>query len=380
MLITRRTFLQSAAVGAALTSQSASAAATHHRRAQSSMRILVLGGTGFIGPHVVRRAVERGHTVTLFNRGRSNTHLFPNVEKLRGDRNGQLDSLRGRTWDVVIDNTGYVPQHVRDSAELLRDSVGHYFFTSTVDAYRDYHVAGIDETYPLATMPPGEPHDPRRYYGPLKSVCEDVVREVYPDHFTIMRPGWVAGPGDNNHLFTYWTVRVDRGGEVLAPGTPDDPMQITDVRDMAHWVIQMVEARDVGSYNLVGPVMTMAEMLYGIRAVTSANVSFTWVSADFLLEQGVQGWTHIPLWWPPDNDYGERTFGGNIGGVGALNLDGSLARSKGFRQRPLADTARETLEWYHANFDGWPEDQRPGLSRNREAEILRAWHARTSGD
>ena len=382
MTISRRVFLQSSALGAAATALASPMAADvgrfrPHRANPAPLRILVLGGTGFIGPHMVQRALDRGHTVTLFNRGRTNTHLFPSVEKLVGDRNGQLDALRGYTWDVVIGNSGYVPRHVRDSAELLKGSVGHYFYTSTTDAYRDYLTAGIDESYPLATLPESDAtsEDPRTYYGPLKALCERAVRDVYPDRFTVMRPGWIVGPGDNNHLFTYWPVRVDRGGEVLAPGTPDDPMQVIDVRDLAEWVVHMVETAEKGSYNAVGPIMTMAEMLYGCRAVTSAAVSFTWVDADFLWSHGVRPWTDMPIWWPPRNDYAEPTFGGITGGIGALNLDGSLARSKGLTHRPLATTAKDTLDWYWGQFTNWP-DQRPGLSPAREIEVLAAWHAR----
>lgn len=340
------------------------------------MRILVLGGTGFIGPHMVRLALERGHTVTLFNRGRTNTHLFPNVEKLIGDRNGQLDALRGHTWDVVIDNTGYVPRLVRDSAELLHGSVGRYFYTSTIDAYRDYFAPNIAEDYPLHPPPDPPTENPSQFYGPLKAMCERVVREVYPDNFTVMRPGWIVGPGDNNHLFTYWVERVDRGGEVLAPGTPDDPYQVIDVRDLAAWVLHMVEAEEGGSYNAVGPVLTMSQTLYGIRAITSSPVSFTWVDADFLWEHGVKPYIDMPIWWPPRNDYAGPSMGGIGGGVGALNLDGSLARSKGLTHRALADTAKDTLDWYRATFDTWPENDRPGITAAEERALLREWHAR----
>ena len=343
---------------------------------QESLRILILGGTGFIGPHMVRRALAHGHTVTLFNRGRTNTHLFPQVERLVGDRNGQLDALRGREWDVVVDNTGYVPRWVRDTAELLKGSVGRYFYTSTIDAYRDYHAPNITEYYPLATLPePSE--DTSQYYGQLNAEGERVVREIFPDDFTVMRPGWIVGPGDNNHLFTYWVVRVDRGGEVLAPGTPDDPYQVIDVRDLADWVIHTIEHGIGGNYNAVGPVSTMGETLYGIRAVTSSAVSFTWVDADFLWERGVRPYVDMPIWWPPRNDYAGPSMGGIGGGVGALDLDGTRARGKGLTHRALADTARDTLSWYRDTFDDWPEDRRPGLTAARESELLREWHARS---
>ena len=379
MTISRRHFIETSTLGAlsTLAPRFASGATPLRRPLQASpLRLLILGGTGFIGPHMVRAALARGHSVTLFNRGRTNTHLFPEVEKLVGDRNGQLDALRGHTWDVVIDNSGYYPSHVRASAELLRGSVGHYLYTSTIDAYRDFRVAGIDETYPLATLPPGSPEDPRRFYGPLKALCEEAVRELYPDTSTQVRPGWIVGPGDNNHLFTYWVVRVDRGGEVLAPGEPTDPMQVTDVRDLAEWYIQITEERLTGAFNAVGPVISMAQMLYGLRAITSSPVSFTWVDADFLWERDIKPWTNIPIWWPPKNDWGAPSFGGIVGGVGALALDGSLARANGLKHHALADSAKDTLDWYRETYDDWPEDRRPGLSERRETELLGEWRRR----
>lgn len=375
MTISRRHFIEASAVGALSAVVPRSALGSQPltvRQQANALRVLILGGTGFIGPHMVRAALERGHSVTLFNRGRTNTHLFPEVEKLVGDRDGQLDALRGRSWDVVVDNSGYYPSHVRASAELLRGSVGHYLYTSTVDAYRDFRVAGIDETYPLATLPPGSPEDPRRFYGPLKALCEEAVREIYPDTSTQVRPGWIVGPGDNNHLFTYWVVRVDRGGEVLAPGEPTDPMQVTDVRDLAAWYIQIAERRLTGAFNAVGPVISMAEMLYGIRAITSTPVSFTWVDADFLLQRDVKPWTNIPIWWPPKNDWGEPSFGGIVGGVGALALDGSRARVSGLEHHALADSAKDTLDWYREAYDEWPEN-RPGLTAQRERDLLEEW-------
>lgn len=340
-----------------------------------SMRILILGGTGFIGPHMVQTAIDRGHTVTLFNRGRTNTHLFPGVEKLVGDRNGQLEALEGRSWDVVIDNSGYYKSHVRMSAEALRDSVDHYLFTSTIDAYRDFNTPFFDDSYPLHPADPDRPDDPRRFYGQLKADCERIVREIYPNNSTQVRPGWIVGPGDNNHLMTYWVVRINRGGEVLAPGSPDDYMQLTDARDLAEWYIHIAENQVFGQFSAVGPVMTWAEWLYGMRAVTPADVKFTWVDADFLLEHDAKPWTDIPIWWPTRNNWGPPSYGGIVGGEGAFSIDGSKARAHGLNHRTVADTAKSTLDWYWQTFDAWPEDRRPGFSAARERELLEAWHA-----
>lgn len=388
MSIDRRKFLGTSLAGvagglalpSALIPSTAAASAPRPLTPDSPNRalsILVLGGTGFIGPHMVQRALDRGHQVTLFNRGRTNTHLFPTVEKLVGDRNGQLDALSGRRWDVVIDNSGYFKSHVRMSAEALRDSVDHYLFTSTIDAYRDFNAVGMTEDYPLHPADPDRPDNPSRFYGPLKADCERIVREIYPDNSTQVRPGWIAGPGDNNHLLTYWVVRIDRGGEVLAPGTPDDYMQLTDVRDLAEWYIKIAEDKIFGQFSAVGQVMSWAEWLYGIRAVTPSDVSFTWVDADFLLERDAKPWTDIPIWWPSRNNWGPPSFGGNIGGEGAFAIDPAKAWAHGLGHRTVADTAKSTLDWYWETFDNWPEDRRPGFSDAREKELLSAW--RTSG-
>lgn len=341
------------------------------------LRILFLGGTGFIGPHMVREALAKGHRITLFTRGRQGTELFPDAERLIGDRDGKLDSLKGKTWDVVIDNSGYVPAHVQQSAELLRGSVGHYFYTSTIDAYRDFHTVGITESYPLATLPAGTPHDPQRFYGPLKALCEEEVVKVYPSNHTIVRPAWVAGPGDNNHLFTYWVMRMDRGGDVLAPGTPDDPVQYIDARDLASFVISSVERKLVGRFTAVGPVMTFEEMLFGVKAVTTSASKLTWVDADFLRAEKVRPYFGMPLWWPPRNDYQDPGMRGGLnGGVGAFTIDGSKARANGMTHRPLADTARDTLAWYKGAFPDWPERGRPGPTATREQELLAKYRSR----
>ena len=375
-LFSRRAFLRATAAGAA--GVAAFPGLRGEARAQEPLRILVLGGTGFIGPHMVQRALDRGHVVTLFNRGRTNTHLFPDVERLVGDRAGPLDVLRGRRWDVVIDNSGYFHSHVRASAEALAGSVDHYLFTSTIDAYRDFRAVGLDESYPLHEWTGELPENPGQYYGQIKAECERVVREIYADSSTQVRPGWIAGPGDNNHLLTYWVVRIDRGGEVLAPGVPADHMQVTDVRDLAEWYIHIAENRVSGAFSAVGPVLSWGDTLERIRRATGSDARFTWVDADFLLEQDAKPWTDIPLWWPARNDWGPRSFGGILGGEGAFAIDGTKARNHGLTHRTLEDTATSTLSWYRDTYDDWPEDERPGFSVARETELLEAWRARGS--
>jgi len=337
-------------------------------RSGASLRILFLGGTGFIGPHMVNAALARGHVPTLFNRGRTHPHLFPNVEKLVGDRDGGLQALRGRTWDAVIDTSGFVPRVVRDSAQLLRGNARQYLFISTGDVYRDFSVEHMDEDAPKATLPDPRSEDVSKYYGPLKALCEKEVEAAFPNHATIVRPGWIVGPGDNLNLFTYWPVRIDRGGEVLAPGDQTDPVQVIDARDMGEWIIRMLEQGVTGAFNAFGPAATLsiAEMLYGIRAVTGGDVRFTWVGTDFLLERKIRPWRDIPIWYPPIGDH-----------KGNGSISPARAITAGLTYRPLAVTARDTLNWFKSlgqPWDGGP-GRRPGLSAKREAELLAEWHS-----
>lgn len=333
---------------------------------QRSLSILILGGTGFIGPHHVEYAMKRGHKVTLFNRGKTNPGLFPAAEKLEGDRDGKLDALKGRKWDAVIDNSGYVPRHVRDSAALLKGNVKRYLFVSTLSVFADFSKKGMDENAPLAPLPEAGSEDVRKYYGPLKALCEQEVKTAFGGGATIVRPGLIVGPGDTTDRFTYWPVRIARGGEILAPGDPADPVLIVDARDLCEFCVHLIENDVAGTFNTVGPKgqLSIAEMLYGIRAVTSKPASFTWVPADFLEQQKVQPWADMPTWFPPK---------GPMAGFGYFNRDRAIAAGLTFR--PLADTARDTLDW----FATLPAERQAkllaGISPAREAEVLAAWHA-----
>ncbi len=347
-------------------------------QARRSLRILFIGGTGFIGPHMVRRALARGHSVTLFNRGRTNPHLFPNVEKFRGDRDGGLDVLRGKSWDAVIDTSGYIPRVVRESAELLRDNVHRYLFISTGDVYADFVKIGLDEDYTLDTIDDATSEDPSKYYGPLKVLCEQAVMDTYPGRNTILRPGWIIGAGDYNSISAYWPMRIHYGGEVLAPGDPSDPLQIIDAHDLAKFVIKVLEEDINGIYNTLGPnaPLTMAEFLYGIRAVTSTPVQFTWVSADFLAEMDVGAMTDLPIWFPPRDDYPTPALF-EPGAKGFHQISGQRAIAAGLTFRPLADTARSIIDEFLARGETWEsKPRRFGLSREREATVLSAWRER----
>ena len=326
------------------------------------LRILFLGGTGFIGPHMVRYAMYRGHEVTLFNRGRTAPELFPGVETLIGDRDDQLDSLRGGTWDAVIDNSGYVPRHVRDSAELLRDNVGRYLFTSTGSVY-NFDQDELTEDAELLPLEDPTSEDVDRYYGPLKVLCENAVTDIYGERGTVVRLHVVAGPGDPTDRFTYWPVRIDHGGEIIAPGSQSTPVQFIDVRDLAEFMVLLLERDIGGTYNAAGPALdptSMAEFLYGIRAITSTNLSFTWIDEQFLVEQEAR----FQLWYPPTE--------GAIRGLSRVRSHKGVAAGLTFR--PLAETAFDTLEW----FKSLPEERRNGFELNleRDRQVLEAWKAR----
>ena len=345
-------------------------------------RLLILGGTGFIGPPMVEYALSRGHEVTLFNRGRTNTHLFPEVERLKGDRNDDLSALEGRRWDVVLDNNATLPRWVRQTAQLLKDSAEHYIHVSTISVYAggsfgikpertvapgsaEEDARRIHEDSELAQLPDGHEGEQvtGQTYGPFKVMAEQEARRAFPGRSAVVRPGLIVGPGDNTDRFTYWPVRIDRGGEVLAPSDGLDSVQFIDARDLTAWIVRLAEGGVSGTFNGTGPEarLSLAEMLYGIRAVTSSPVRFTWVDNAFLLENEVQPWSHMPAWIPDDP-------------LGFVRIDRAV--EAGLTFRPLADTALDTIEWHRTRPEERRAQLRAGLTPEREAELLAAWHAR----
>jgi 2'-hydroxyisoflavone reductase len=372
MSMDRRDFLRTTLAAGALAAATSLAplpagASFTKLRSDSRLRILVLGGTRFLGPHTVKAALARGHEVTLFNRGKSNPTLFPDLEKLEGDRDGKLDALRGRDWDAVIDTSGYVPRIVKMSTELLRDHIQHYVFISTISVYGDFNQVGLNEKSAVGTLPdPKVEEITAETYGPLKALCEQAASDAMPGRVWNVRPGLIVGPLDGSDRFTYWPVRVARGGEVLAPEGPAEAVQIIDVRDLADFLVLGLEKRLVGLHNAVSPPgeLTMGELLETCRSVSGSDATFTWVGRDFLAENQVQAWSDLPCWIPT---YEEA-------GVGTIRVDRAL--SDGMVLRPLSETVRDTLDWWKTLPQDRTDALRSGLEAAREAEVLAAWHAR----
>jgi len=327
------------------------------------MTILFLGGTGFLGPHTVQPALDHKHTVTLFNRGKTNPGLFPDVEKLQGDRRKDLGVLKDRKWDAVVDTSAYFPKDVTTAMDVLAANVKQYVFISTISVYASTAQPGMDET---ATL--GELKDPDtkqitgETYGPLKAACEREAERRMPGKVTNIRPGLIVGPGDPTDRFTYWPERIDRGGEIIAPGGMDAPVQFIDARDLGKWIIQMIEESHVGIYNALGPKtkLSMAEMLYGIKAVTSSDAKFTWIPDQFLLEHEVGPWMEMPLSIPTEGE-----------SAGMNQMSNRRATEVGLTFSPLAVTARDTLDWARTQ----PKDRKrdAGLNSEKETIVLKAW-------
>jgi 2'-hydroxyisoflavone reductase len=330
--------------------------------------ILVLGGTGFLGPHVVTSALARGHAVTLFNRGKTHTGLFPDVEKLHGDRDGHLEALANRKWDAVVDPSGYVPRLVKLSAELLAPNVGHYVFISTISVYAKDDVVNADESNPAATIADPANEDVKTNYGALKALCETAAEAAMPGRVANLRPGLIIGPGDPTGRFSHWPTRLSEGGEVLAPGDGSTPTQYIDGRDLGAWIVKVIEDRTVGTMNALGPEhrVTMRQVLDACNAALGGKAQLTWVDADFLDKQGVEGWSEMPMWIDNKGEY-----------AGFGTMQNARAVKAGLVFRPIADTARDTIAWLLT----LPDDQRAkarssGIKPDKEAKVLAAWKAR----
>jgi 2'-hydroxyisoflavone reductase len=344
-------------------------------KAKKPLNILILGGTGFTGPFQVQYALSRGHKVAVFNRGKTRAGELPTgVEQLLGDRNGDYKSLEGRKFDVCIDIPTSIPVWVRDAAKVLQGNVERYVFVSTVSVYADQKKKNQDETAPLAEYHGADAMAETRetmmaspnleLYGQLKALSEKEAEKWFPGKTMVVRPGYIVGPQDPSDRFTYWPLRMERGGEMLAPGTPSDPVQIIDARDLAEWIIRAIEHGTVGTFNAVGPKqpLGMGAMLKGIKDTVKSNAQFTWVPAEFLAQQKVE---EMPIWAPPDSEEG-----------GVNTHSNKRAVAAGLTYRSLADTTTSTLAWYHR----LPAERRnaklrAGIEPQREAEVLTAWKA-----
>jgi len=330
-MTTRRELLQ---IGATLAASSALPSA--FAADAKPKTLLILGGTGFIGPHLTKEAQRLGWQVTHFNRGKRNPEKVPGVESLIGDRKGQLDSLRNRKWDVVIDDTGYIPKFVKQSAELLAPNVGYCLFISSISAYASFAKPN-DESSPTGKLTDINFEEiTNDSYGPMKALCEQYTSEAFKGRSSIVRPGYIVGPLDGSDRFTYWPVRASKGGEMLAPGTPKDPVQIIDVRDLTAWMMKLAEARTTGYFNAVSPpgAFTMGALIdASLKASAQAGTKATWVTEDFLATQWKPEELDLPPWSPMKGDF-----------AGASLTASSRAAKTGLRCRPLPETVRDTLE------------------------------------
>jgi len=366
----RRTLLTLAAAGSLAT-----ALPTWGRKIRP-LKLLILGGTRFIGLHITALALQRGHTVTFFNRGKTHADRFPEIERIKGDRNGDIDGLKNRQWDAVIDNSGYVPRIVKASAELLAPSVQQYVFTSSISVYPDFSVPR-DERSPVGTLadPTVEKVD-ENTYGPLKALCEQAAQRALPGRVTVIRPGLIVGPDDNTDRFTYWPARAARGGEFIAPGAPGDPFQVIDARDLAAFTLLAVEQRVTGTYNLLSNVnefkfgqLTDACIEAARRRAKPADTPrATFIPADFLEAHKVEPWSEMPAWLPAKAD--EAAFAGT---------SNAAARARGLKITPLVKTVDDTLAWHLARPVGERDQLKAGIAPEKEAAVLAAWKARASG-
>jgi 2'-hydroxyisoflavone reductase len=364
---TRRRFLQTSLLGSAAVAAGCTAEISSDEMVNVGpwrpLRILILGGTGFIGPHMVREALRRGHEVELFNRGRTDSDLFSDLKLLVGDRDNGLGALAGGSWDAVVDNSGYIPRHVEDSAKLLAPVVSQYVYISTISVYGDFSKPIYEDTAVGTLEDPTTEEVTGETYGPLKALCEQrVISEVGVNRTTVLRPTYICGPGDRTDRYSYWPVRTMRGGEMLWPGTPDDDIQIIDVRDLAVFTVDCLEKRIIGVFNTVTPKSSfkMGDLLEDSLAVTAANMMPTWVSAPFLKKQEN---VSLPIWEDPNGESAQL-----------LTVDGSRAAAAGLRNRPTRETARDTIAWWKTLPAERTATIKAGLSAERESEILALWH------
>jgi 2'-hydroxyisoflavone reductase len=378
MTWTRRDFLKTAAMGGAaatagaLTSGQALADFTH-LKSKKKLKILILGGTAFLGPAFVNVARSRGHEITLFNRGKTNKDLYPDLVKLRGDRDGDLTALETGTWDVCLDTSGYIPHMVKASTELLKGRVDQYIFISSISVYADFKEKGLNEKSAVGVITDEEIATALTMkditglnYGPLKALCEQAASAAFGNKACNIRPGLIVGPRDRSDRFTYWPVRIAKGGEVMVPDKPEIPTQVIDVRDLAEFIVACCEKDINGVFNATSPPeeLTMGELFDTCKSVSGSDATFTWVDPAFLEENEIAAWSDMPVWVPLDGDDAGHPY---------VNIDRAL--KEGLTFRPISETVRGTLDWWNTvSQERKDKDMRSGITAEREAELLAKWH------
>ncbi|MGH1345380.1 MAG: NAD-dependent epimerase/dehydratase family protein [Nannocystales bacterium] len=368
MMIRRREF-SLGVLGAMLAGCRTASPTTPPSKPESSLpdapkRVLILGGTGFLGPALVEQCQAMNAEVTLFNRGKTRPHLFPELEKLRGDRNGDLSALEGRSFDWVLDTSGQIPRQVEASAGLLSQQAERYVFVSSISAYANLSVPGVEEGG--ATIPMPEPYSEAmpQHYGALKAGCERAAEAAMPGRATVVRPGLIVGPGDPTDRFTYWPTRVARGGDVVAPNSPDDPAQFIDVRDLAAFILHTQATEQSGTFNVTGPTeaTTMGGLLDACKTVTNSDAAFHWVPTPSLTKHGVAPWMELTVWVPPDD--------AEFGGMSRVSI--SKAVAAGLKTRAMQETIADTLAWWETLPEARRSRPRAGLASQKEQAVLAA--------
>ncbi len=368
----RRQFITSATALSASLSLPVTRNSIAREKANKPLDILILGGTGYIGPHMVRQCLARGHKVTLFNRGKRNTHLFPELETIVGNRDPNVDEglkgLTGRRWDVVIDNSGYVPRHVDGSAAALKGSADHYLFISTVAVYSDFSILDADEDAPLKTISDPTIEDARKYYGELKVLCEEAVKKHFPDNYTILRPTYIVGPGDHTDRFIHYIDRPMQGGTMAMPGKQDNHIPYVDVRDLATHTVRCLEQRIVDTQNMINKPRTdtWGDFIKISTALSQAKVQVEWLPLDFLkTQEGFDGpYTPFPMW---SNDFALESRG-------KTNLSQQRAITSGFSNRPFRETITDTFNWWMQQpIERRTTNKRKTFPMEREQALLMAW-------
>jgi len=373
---TRREFMKTAAVtGVAAGALAAvpSLADFSPLRSEKQLKILILGGTAFLGPAVVHEARMRGHQITLFNRGKTNADMYPDFDKRVGDRFGDLKSLEEGEWDVVIDHSGYIPSTVKDSAGLLAKKAKQYIFISSISVYADFSKPGNNEESAVGVITDEEVEAAKTMkditglnYGPLKALCEQEAEAAFPGQCCNIRPGLIVGPLDRSDRFTYWPVRIQKGGEVLVPDTPDVVTQVIDVRDLAEFIVHCAETNTNGVFNATSPAdqLTMGELFDTCKEVSGSDAEFTWVSKAFLEENEVAAWSDMPVWVPLEGEEAGHPY-----------MEVSRAVAAGLTFRPIAETVRGTLDWWATiPQERLDKPMRSGITAERETELLAKWH------